>query len=181
MGLISFRSDASGRAARSAAAIVALTMVAVSPGLSPAAAAAGIFTGMGGSWRGDGSIKYYDGSSEGLRCTATNEVTDDGNKLKQLLKCAFPTGSAPLNIITDVTYRAAAGVVNGSWRETSYGWSGHISGSASSTKIEAQVSTTLQNVAVRVSVVTSGNQQTVIMRVRTPEGLTEISTQMRRT
>jgi hypothetical protein len=149
-------------------------------GLTRAATAAGIFQQMAGSWRGDGAIRYYDGSRESMRCTAKNEVTDDGNKIKQVLTCANPSAGTPWKITSNLAYRQAAGVINGTWSESNYGFSGHITGSANSSKIEARVTTTTQNVSVRVSVVTGGDQQTVTLLVTTPEGLTEISVNMRK-
>jgi len=74
----------------------------------------------------------------------------------------------------------AAGAVTGNWSENNYGLSGHITGSANTRNIEAQVTVSAQNISVRVSVSTSGSQQTVTLRVTTPEGLTEISVHMRR-
>ena len=176
--LMLFRQQAPARAARSALGLAALLLFA-SIEFAPAAAA-GIFAGMDGSWRGDGSVKWYNGESEGMRCRATNEVTDDGNKITQTLTCANPSFGEPWKIKSNLTYRQSAGVVNGSWSESNYGLSGSITGSASSNKIDAQVTTTAQNVSVRVSVVTQGGQQIVNMRVRTPEGLTEISVRMRK-
>lgn len=158
--------------------VAAFLLLVASIGLTPAATAAGIFQQMTGMWRGDGSIRYYDGTKESLRCTAKNEVTDDGNKIAQVLTCANPSAGTPWKITSNLTYREVAGVISGSWSETNYGLSGHIAGSASNGRIDGQVSTTSQNISVRVSVVTSGNQQTVNLRVTTPEGLTEISVQM---
>jgi hypothetical protein len=177
---MAIRLDAPAVAARAVAVVAAFLLLVAPIGLTHAATAAGIFQHMGGMWRGDGSIKYYDGSHESMRCTAKNEVTDDGNKITQVLTCANPSAGTPWKITSNLTYREAAGVVNGSWSESNYGFAGHVTGRASSSKIEAQVSTTTANVSVRVSVLTSGNQQTVNMRVTTPEGLTEISVQMRK-
>jgi len=158
---------------------MAALLLCASVALAPAAAA-GIFAGMDGSWRGDGSVKWYNGESEGMRCRATNEVMEDGNKMQQTLTCANPSFGEPWRIKSNLTYRQAAGVINGSWSESNYGLSGSLTGSATSSKIDAEVKTTAQNVSVRLSVVTNNGQQIVSMRVRTPEGLTEISVRMRK-
>ncbi len=177
---MAIRLDRPALAARTIAAFAAFLILLSPMGLAPAALAAGIFQPMDGAWRGDGSIKWYDGTNESLRCTATNDVTDSGNKLNQVLKCASASGSAPLNIITDLSYRSAAGVVVGTWRETNYKWGGHITGTASGPRIDALVNMTSGNISVRVSVVTSGGQQTVTLNITSPEGETRISANMRK-
>lgn len=177
---MAIRLGAPALAAKTVATVAAFLILLAPMGLAPSAMAAGIFQQMTGTWRGNGSIKWYDGTNESLRCTATNEVSDGGNKLNQVLKCASASGSAPLNIITDLSYRESAGVVVGNWRETNYKWGGHISGSANARRIDARVSMTDGNVSVRISVVTNGGQQTVTLSVTSPEGLTEISAQMRK-
>ncbi len=154
--------------ARFFAAPVAACVAAVVLFAAPAASAAGLFSQMDGDWRGKGSVIYSGGQSEGMTCKATYEVTDDGNKIKQDLVCAFASGGAPLKITSDITYRVAAGVINGYWREGSYGLSGSLMGRASRNKITAQVSTTSANLSVEVEVVTQGGQQTVTLR---PTGL----------
>jgi hypothetical protein len=142
----------------------ALVMFVGSLGIAPAAVASGIFLGMDGSWRGDGAIKYTSGESESMTCVAKNEVSDDGNKIKQVLTCAFASGGDKLKVTSDLSYRAAAGVVVGHWRESSYGVNGQISGTATSTKITAQVKSTSQNLSIGVEVVMNGGQQLVTLR-----------------
>jgi hypothetical protein len=177
-GIMAIRLGAPALAAKTVAIVAAFLILLAPIGFAPAAAAAGIFQQMTGTWRGNGSIKWYDGQNESLRCTATNEVKDDGNKLNQVLKCASRDNN--LNIITDLSYRSAAGVVVGNWRETNFKWGGHISGTANARRINARVSMTDGNVSVRISVVTNGGQQTVTLSITSPEGLTEISAQMRK-
>lgn len=160
MGLATdFRALAAGAVAVFAAATMAAPTTAW---------AAGLFSEMGGDWRGRGSIIYSSGQSEGMTCKATYEVMGDGNKITQDLTCAFASGGAPLKITSDITYRVAAGVINGRWREGSYGLSGSLMGRASRNKITAQVSTTSANLSVEVEVITNGGQQTVTLR---PTGL----------
>ena len=170
----------SALAAKLVPVVAALVLLAGSLGMTPAAGAAGIFLGMDGSWRGNGSIKWYNGESEGIHCRATNEVAEDGNKLQQTLTCANPSMGEPWKIKSNLTYREAAGIVNGSWSESYNGLSGQVTGSVRGNKIEGRVSVSAQNVSVDVSVATSSGQQTVMLRVRTPEGLTEISVRLDR-
>lgn len=171
-----------GLAARAAAVFAAFLVLVGPAGLTSVASAAGIFEQMTGTWRGDGSVKWYDGTSESMRCTAENDVTNDGNKIEQTLTCANPSAGAPWRIKSSLSYNEAAGVITGDWSENNYGLNGRVTGSANTRNIEAQVSVTnTQNIrSVRVSVATNGNQQTVTMRITTPEGLTEVSVRMRR-
>ncbi len=159
------------------ASIAAVLCIGVAPlGEPTAAASAGIFAVMDGNWQGDGSIKWYSGESELIRCKSANDVADDGYHLKQSLTCANPSLGEPWKINTDIAYREAAGVIIGTWNESRYGLNGQISGRANQTKIDAVVKTaSSSNIAVRVSVTTSSSQQVVSLNVTTPEGLTVIS------
>lgn len=178
---MAFRPVQRGLAARATAAFTAVLLLAAPTGLVPAAGAAGIFQQMQGTWRGDGSVEWYDGTRESMRCTAQNEVTDNGNKIAQTLTCANPSAGAPWRITSNLSYAESAGAVSGTWSENNYGLSGFINGSANARNINAQVSVSAQNVSVRVSVVTNGNRQTVTMSVTTPEGLTQVNVNMSRT
>lgn len=148
---------------------------------APGVAAAGIFAAMSGAWRGDGSIRWYSGETERIRCKATNDVAEDGYKIEQTLTCANPSLGEPWRIKSSLAYREAAGVVVGTWSESKYGMSGNLTGRATISRIDAQVrTTTSSNVSVRVLVTTSGNQQAIVLKVASPEGLTEVSVTMRK-
>jgi hypothetical protein len=164
------------------ASVAAALCLCVAPlGEPTAAAAAGIFAVMDGNWQGDGSIKWYSGESEPIRCKSTNNVASDGYQLKQTLTCANPSLGEPWKINTDISYREAAGVIIGTWNESRYGLSGQITGRANQTKIDARVRTvTNNNIAVHVQVTTSGTQQMVNLEVTTPEGLTQISVNLKK-
>jgi hypothetical protein len=145
------------------------------------AAAAGIFAAMGGAWQGDGSITWYTGETERLHCKATNDIAEDGYKIGQTLICANASLGEPWKITSSLSYREAAGVVVGSWSESKYGMAGNLSGRASVSKIDARVRVASNsNVSVQVIVTTNGNQQKVVMKVTSPEGLTEIAVDMRK-
>jgi hypothetical protein len=139
------------------------------------AAAAGLFSGLAGSWAGDGTLKLAGGSSEALRCRATYEVENDGNKLKQELKCA--SDSYSLTVESDVTYNPDAGVITGTWLETGYATGGFVSGRASSGQIQAWVQG--NSFSAQVAIVTSSGQQVVTIRPQNT-AVTEVSVTMRR-
>jgi len=108
-------------------------------------------------------------------------VAEDGYKIEQTLTCANPSLGEPWKIKSSLAYREAAGVVVGTWSESKYGMSGNLTGRATISRIDAQVrTTTSSNVSVRVLVTTSGNQQAIVMKVASPEGLTEVSVTMRK-
>jgi hypothetical protein len=156
-----------------AAALLVTSWLASTPSL-----AGGLFDGLAGSWRGDGSIGWTTGETERIRCTAIYEVEREGNKLLQNLTCA--TDSTRLIIKSAITYNPAAGAITGTWTETSYGITGRVTGSASAAKIQAMVQSGDRRFTARVIVVTQGSDQTVTI---SPQGLdvTEVNVKLRRT
>jgi len=143
------------------AAIFSVILIGIG-GASPA----GVFAGLDGSWRGDGSIKWTSGETERIRCRGTYEVDRGGNQLEQHLTCASDTSK--LIITSSIVYNPVAGVITGSWNEGSYNISGWISGNASPTAIDALVQSSDKNFSSKVLVVTRGRQQTVSIL---PQGL----------
>ncbi len=144
---------------------------------APQAMADGLFSGLAGSWRGDGSITWSTGETERLRCNATYTVEREGNKLVQNLTCA--TDSTKLIVKSAITYNPAAGALSGTWMESSYGLNGFVSGRANATAIRAIVQSLDKSFSALVTVVTKGSDQTVTIA---PEGLdvTEVSVKLRR-
>jgi hypothetical protein len=157
-------------------AAVAVLLI-FSHGMPSQSHAAGIFSGLGGSWRGDGSIKWTNGETERIRCQGAYRVGSGGNQIEQKLTCA--SDSTKLSVEADITYNPEAGVITGSWSETGYGVGGWVSGTANATTINARVRSGDNKFNARVSVVTRGARQTVSIR---PQGLdvTEVSVTLRR-
>ena len=141
------------------------------------AAAAGLFEGMAGAWKGDGSIAWTTGETERMRCTAKYEVEREGNRITQNLTCA--TDSTRLVIKSTITFNPDAGAITGNWSETSYGINGYVSGTASTGSVKALVKSTDNRFNARVNVVTRGNEQTVSIL---PQGIdvTDVSVTLRR-
>ncbi len=125
---------------------------------------AGYFNGMAGNWKGDGRLELASGATERIRCRAKNSVKKDGNGLLQDLRCAGD--SYKLSFKSDLTYKADAGVVTGTWREKNYNVGGFIMGPARPGLMRASVNH--EDFAAQVSVVTKGNKQSVTI---TPKGL----------
>jgi hypothetical protein len=146
---MSFQSFTRGVTGWSAAVMPVLAMTAWLAVQDPAAAA-GLFVGMEGSWRGEGTIDWKTGETERMRCTAKYEVENEGNKLIQSLTCA--TDSTRLVIKSTINYNPAAGAVTGTWSETSYGITGFVTGNAAPGKVQAQVKSADNRFTARVNV-----------------------------
>lgn len=125
---------------------------------------AGYFSAMAGDWKGDGRLKLASGSTERIRCRAKNSVKENGNSLRQDLRCAGD--SYKLSFSSDLTYKKSAGVVTGTWREKNYNVGGFIMGPARPGFVRASVDH--DSFSAEVSVVTKGNKQLVTI---TPKGL----------
>ena len=143
-----------------------------------AASAAGLFTDMAGSWRGEGWVTWSTGETEILRCTATYEVEDEGNKIEQNLTCA--TDTTKLVVKSTISFRPAAGAIVGTWSETTYGVNGRVSGSASQGRIQALVQSGDKKFTARVNVTTRGGEQTVTISPQNIE-LAEVSVTLKKT
>ena len=158
--------------------VVALTLLALlSSGIGTPAFAAGLFAGMEGSWRGEGSLKWSTGENERMRCVAKYQVENDGNKLVQDLTCA--TDSTRLVVKSDITYKPDAGVITGSWSEKGYGINGWVTGSASAGSIKANVESRDKSFYAEVGIVMQGADQLVTIVPRNID-VTEVSVTMQR-
>lgn len=130
------------------------------------ASPAGVFSGLDGSWRGDGSITWTSGETERIRCQGTYEVDPSGNRLEQRLTCA--SDASKLNITSSIVYDPEAGVITGSWNERSHNVGGWVSGNARPAAIDALLQSSDKKFRSKVSVMTRGQQQTVSIM---PQGL----------
>lgn len=162
---------------RSRGVVVAALFLLTGWGAMVPAAAAGLFEGMEGAWKGDGSIVWTTGETERMRCTAKYEVEREGNRITQNLTCA--TDSTRLVIKSTITFNPDAGAITGNWSETSYGINGYVSGTASTGSVKALVKSTDNRFNARVNVVTRGNEQTVSIL---PQGIdvTDVSVTLHR-
>ena len=157
----------------------ALAGVTVLAGLAlsgPAAAQSGIFQGLSGSWSGRGSITLIGGESEPIRCRASYEVDDSGNKLQQTLRCA--SDSYRFDVESSVSYSKAADVITGNWSETNYGVNGTVRGSVRGPRILATVKG--RTFEAKFLVETSGDSQTVTIAPSTGTDVKEVAVKMSR-
>jgi len=150
----------------------------LAPALAPpvlAQSGSGPFADLGGSWTGSGTIKLAGGTSERIRCRVTYTVADGGNRLGQEMKCA--SDSYSLAVTSDVAFKKDAGVVTGTWLETTYGTGGFLSGRATAREITGRVEG--RNFFAEVTVNTTGNDQSVTIRPR-GQDVEEVSVKLQR-
>ena len=170
------RKGAVARAIPKSAVVLALLSL-LSSGIDAPAFASGMFTGMEGSWRGQGLLKWSTGENESMRCVAKYQVEKDGNKLVQNLTCA--TDSIRLVVRSDITYRPDAGVIIGSWSEKGYGINGQVTGSATVGSIKANVESSDKRFYAAVGIVMQGFEQIVTIVPRNID-VTEVLVTMQR-
>jgi hypothetical protein len=138
--------------------VVVLLFASQSSAQRGAAAAAGPFAGLSGSWSGTGTVSLANGSSERIRCRATYRVGGDGTSLQQELRCA--SDSYRFELRGDVTYYA--GQISGIWSEATRNTGGSVSGRASEGQVQAVVSG--PSFAASLAVSTRGDRQSVHIR-----------------
>jgi hypothetical protein len=92
-----------------------------------------LFDSLQGSWAGQGQIRYDDGQSEGIRCTAY--YTGGGEKLRLAIRCRSAT--------TEVEIRgqlsAEGDKLSGTWEERTFNASGEASGRVAADKMSLSV------------------------------------------
>lgn len=102
---------------------------------SAANAAPGPFARMAGTWLGEGRVVLSDGQMERIRCRASGDVGDDGDSIRQHLRCAGPS----YNFDIRNTVTARQGRITGSWDEATRNISGQVTGAASGNVVRARV------------------------------------------
>jgi hypothetical protein len=125
---------------------------------SAAYAQTGPFAGLAGNWSGGGTITLDDGSSERIRCRATYAVGAGGNGLNQTLTCA--SDSYKFNLASNVMAQGAA--ISGSWTESTRNVSGTLEGRAGNGHF--QIVASAAGFTANISLTTSGNKQSVVIK-----------------
>jgi len=118
-------------------------------------AQSGAFAGMAGVWAGSGVVTLDDGSTERIRCRATNAVGAGGNGLNLTLLCASDSYRFDLtgNLISD------RGVLSGTWGESSRGINGTLAGRGANGNF--QLAANAGGFNANLSLATRGNRQSV--------------------
>jgi hypothetical protein len=103
------------------AMVVAVT---AAPAVDAAPQAVGPFASLDGWWGGEGRLRFKDGKTEQVKCRATYFIENEGNGLKQTIRCASGSGK----IEVKGTVRHADGKLSGEWIETGYNINGVLDG-----------------------------------------------------
>ena len=140
-------------------AMAAAMLLTVSSGYAQGAAEAARspFSGLNGSWAGDGIVQLASGSKEPIRCRANYSVDAGHDNLKQTLRCA--SDSYKFQLKSDVSHNN--GAITGRWEESSRNQAGQIVGRARNDLIDARVESA--SFAALITVRTRGNRQTVLI------------------
>jgi hypothetical protein len=138
-----------------------------------AAASAGPFMGLSGSWSGSGTVVLSNGSTERIRCRANYAVGRDGNTFQQELRCA--SDSYKFELRGNVSH--SGGQISGTWSEATRNTGGNISGRASEGQVQALVLGPA--FAANLAVTTRGDRQSVSIRSEGTE-VTQVSISLNR-
>ena len=82
------------------------------------------FAGLLGRWTGEGKLGVKDNAPEIVKCRVTYIAGEDADHLKQTIRCATAGGS--IEVQSAVSH--AAGVLTGTWSETTHNINGELSG-----------------------------------------------------
>jgi hypothetical protein len=102
--------------------------------LAPAALADTLFDSLRGSWSGAGQIRYVDGKSEAIKCTAF--YTGEGVELRLAIRCE--SGDAKVEIRGQLM--AQGDKLGGTWEERTFNVAGEASGRVASDKMSLDIS-----------------------------------------
>lgn len=120
-----------------------------------AAAGATAFDALIGTWSGTGQIRYQDGQSERVRCTAY--YSESGEKLRLAIRCN--SESNQIEIRGHLTQRGER--VTGTWEERTFNASGNAEGRVSATRLNLSI--TGGAFSGSMSVTYGGSRQTVVI------------------
>jgi hypothetical protein len=118
----------------------------------------GPFAGMAGIWSGGGTVTLDDGSSERIRCRASEAVGAGGDGLNLTLTCASDSYKFDLkaNVVSE------RGALTGSWSEASRNVAGSLEGRGANGDFKVVASAA--GFTANISLSTRGNKQSVAMR-----------------
>lgn len=114
------------------------------------------FSGMAGTWTGDGTIVMANGAKERIRCRAVYSVQAQAAVLDQGLRCA--SDSYQFDVKSHVL-AGQDGSLSGTWSEAVHGVAGDVSGRVEAGRLDTSVDTL--GFSARLSVATHGRRQSV--------------------
>jgi hypothetical protein len=121
----------------------------------PGHAEQGPFASLSGSWSGGGFVRLANGQRERLRCRANYQVSENGTRVQQSLRCASDSYRFDVNaqIVSE------GGALTGTWSETSRNASGSVSGRVNGGQIQARIDGA--GFYANLDLTTLGNRQSV--------------------
>ena len=141
------------------ASLFALLLTAAGPAY---AQHSGPFARMAGAWTGAGTLDLPDGKHEKIKCHASYDVPTE-KSVNLSIRCA--SESYNFEIRSSVSH--AGGAISGNWSESATMAGGDISGHVSGGHISAIAKS--PNFTASLSLTTSGNSQSVVIRAKDPK------------
>jgi hypothetical protein len=126
------------------------------------ASASDAFSSLAGSWSGVGMVHFSNNSNERLRCRASYDVLQSGNKLQMSIRCASP--SYNFDLLGSV--RDNNGRITGTWNEATLNVAGTLAGSAQGNRIDVLARS--QSFTASLGLITRDQQQSVSIRSQDP-------------
>ena len=105
--------------------LVSLILVGLSPsGAVAAPKPVGPFDALLGWWIGKGRLGFTNGKTEEVKCRATYVLADESDRLRQVVRCASPSGKVEV----ESAITAEGDSLTGTWRERTYNFEGQLDG-----------------------------------------------------
>ena len=133
--------------------LIALAVVALTPGEVSNARTKNPFDSLLGTWTGSGRLVLQGGQREDIKCNAY--YTGGGSKLRLVVRCA--SASYKVEIRSKLT--RAGDEISGTWEERTYNAAGSVSGRALANRLSLSISN--GGFSGSMSVSYGGSQQTV--------------------
>jgi hypothetical protein len=83
------------------------------------------FRELPGRWVGEGRLGLKNGKTEMVKCRATYFLSEDGNNLRQNIRCASQSGKVEVKS----SVKNTDGALTGTWNEIIYNLGGELTGS----------------------------------------------------
>lgn len=99
------------------------------------------FAKVSGRWLGEGRLGIRDGNTEPVKCRVTYVLAEQGQQVRQTVRCATESGSVEVQS----TVSHESGALTGTWKELSRDWSGELSGSVTANGFKVAIKGTELN------------------------------------
>ena len=106
------------------------------PQAAIAQSAGSAFTGLSGSWSGNGRVKFDGGQSEAVKCVAYYKDRDGGAGVGLAVRCSSASGGG---IELRANLAATGTAVTGTWEERKYNAAGNLTGQSDGRRISLTI------------------------------------------